>query len=173
MWRRCAAAGHRRESTTTPSTSKIAPLEYRHASSSQPPPGGPTVAAPRVIDERRGPHRSAEQSVPELLGSRNVVTERDRVHLDAVQSAVFQQSSELILVSEPEEGWASGNVFRRCRTRLGECVEEHADEAHPYRLIPCGKGDPPAGPEHPDKLTHSLLWPRQMEDHEVPNDSVE
>src|SRR4029453_3286131 len=50
IWRRCAAAGHRRESTSTPSTSKIAPLEYRHASSSQPPPGGPTVAAPGALN---------------------------------------------------------------------------------------------------------------------------
>jgi hypothetical protein len=50
IWRRSAAAGHRRESTSTPSTSKIAPLEYRHASSSQPPPGGPTVAAPGALN---------------------------------------------------------------------------------------------------------------------------
>jgi hypothetical protein len=137
---------------------------------------GPNVPASSLrlaLDERRRPYRSAEQSVPELLGRRHVVTERDRVHLDTVQAAVLQQGSELILVSESEERWADRNVCRRCGARLGESVEEHPDQPRPHRVIPCGQGDPPAGAEHPDKLTHSLLWPRQVQDDEVPHDSIE
>jgi hypothetical protein len=55
------------------------------------------------LDERRGPHRPSEETVPQLVGGRDVVIEPDRVDLHVDQSAAFQQTSELVVVSEPEK----------------------------------------------------------------------
>lgn len=103
-------------------------------------------------DRCRDPDGPAQESVPWFVRGRDVVLEHDRVDLDTGQPAVFEQGSELFLIREPEEGRATGYVVRRRGARLGDRVEEHAHQPGPFRQIPGGQREMPAGRENPDEL---------------------
>ena len=93
--------------------------------------------------------------------------------LDVAQAGALEETGELGLVGEAEEGRADRDVRGRLGARFVRRFEEDAEQSHPLGDVPGGERDLPTGREHARHLGGGVLRPPEMEDEEVPDHRVE